>query len=190
MIDYQKFGLTIQKPKGGEKTRWTACADALQIQYDGLAGDILISCGIISYLSPFNSIFRQRIVLDWHKYVKNLKIPTGDVYDMVAVLGSDIKIQQWYITGLPRDSFSTENGLFQLLKLSNSKLLTLGIIMDTSRRWSLFVDPQAQASTWIKKMEKMNNLEVVKFSFTNYMKIIESCVQLGYPVLVSCNILI
>lgn len=51
-------------------------------------------------------------MLDWHKYVKNLKIPTGDVYDMVAVLGSDIKIQQWYITGLPRDSFSTENGLF------------------------------------------------------------------------------
>lgn len=62
--------------------------------------------------------------------------------------------------------------------------------MDTSRRWSLFVDPQAQASTWIKKMEKMNNLEVVKFSFTNYMKIIETCVQLGYPVLVSCNFLI
>lgn len=57
-------------------------------------------------------MYRQRIVLDWHKYVKNLKIPTGDVYDMVAVLGSDIKIQQWYITGLPRDSFSTENGLF------------------------------------------------------------------------------
>uniref|UniRef100_A0AAR5PYC5 AAA+ ATPase domain-containing protein n=1 Tax=Dendroctonus ponderosae TaxID=77166 RepID=A0AAR5PYC5_DENPD len=153
---------------GGEKTRWTACADALQVQFDGLAGDILISCGIISYLSPFNSIYRQKIVLDWHKYVKNLDIPTADEFEMVTVLGSDVKIQQWYISGLPRDSFSTENG----------------IIMDNSRRWSLFVDPQAQASSWIKKMEKINNLEVVKFSFQNYMKTIETCVQFGYPVLV------
>ncbi|KAF7282405.1 hypothetical protein GWI33_002719 [Rhynchophorus ferrugineus] len=153
---------------GGEKTRWTACADALQIQYDGLAGDILLSCGIISYLSPFNSMFRQKIVSDWHKYVKNLNIPTAEVYEMVTVLGSDVKIQQWYISGLPRDSFSTENG----------------IIMDNSRRWSLFVDPQAQASNWIKKMEKVNNLEVVKFSFSDYMKKIEMCVQLGYPVII------
>ncbi|XP_018571400.1 dynein heavy chain 12, axonemal [Anoplophora glabripennis] len=153
---------------GGEKTRWQAAAEALQVQYDGLAGDILISCGIISYLSPFNSIFRQRIVADWHKYVKDLKIPTGDAYDMVYVLGSDVKIQNWYIYGLPRDSFSTENG----------------IIMDNSRRWSLFVDPQSQASNWIKKMEKLNNLEVVKFSFPDYMKRIEVCVQLGYPALV------
>lgn len=105
---------------------------------------------------------------DWHRYVKNLNIPTGDTYDMVSVLGSDIKIQNWYIFGLPRDSFSTENG----------------IIMDNSRRWSLFVDPQSQASNWIKKMEKLNNLEVVKFSFPDYMKRIETCVQLGRPALV------
>ncbi|KAJ8931053.1 hypothetical protein NQ314_016082, partial [Rhamnusium bicolor] len=142
--------------------------EALQVQYDGLAGDILMSCGIISYLSPFNSMFRQRIVADWHKYVKALNIPTAEIYDMVLVLGSDVKIQNWYINGLPRDSFSTENG----------------IIMDNSRRWSLFVDPQAQASSWIKKMEKLNNLEVVKFSFPDYMKRIEKCVQLGYPALV------
>lgn len=100
--------------------------------------------------------------------MKNLKIPTADSYDMVTVLGSDVKIQNWYIFGLPRDSFSTENG----------------IIMDNSRRWSLFIDPQSQASNWIKKMEKLNNLEVVKFSFSDYMKKIETCVQLGHPVLV------
>ncbi|KAJ8944984.1 hypothetical protein NQ318_010186 [Aromia moschata] len=153
---------------GGEKARWTAAADALQAQYDGLAGDILMSCGIISYLSPFNSIFRQRILIDWHKYVKHLNIPTADQYDMVVVLGSDVKIQNWYISTLPRDSFSTENA----------------IIMDTSRRWSLFVDPQLQANNWIKKMEKKNNLVVVKFSFPDYMKRIETCVHSGWPALV------
>lgn len=153
---------------GGEKTRWTAAADALQIQYDGLAGDILISCGIISYLSPFNSSFRARIVSDWHKYVKELNIPTAEHYDLIKVLGSDVKIQNWNINGLPRDSFSVENG----------------IIMAHSRRWSLFIDPQAQASNWIRKMEKKNNLEIVKFSFPDYMKKIETSVQMGYPVLI------
>ncbi|CAG9766670.1 unnamed protein product [Ceutorhynchus assimilis] len=153
---------------GGERTRWTACAENLQKQYDGLAGDILISCGIISYLSAFNSIYRSRIVLDWHEFVKKLNIPTAEQFEMVDILGSDVRIQQWYISGLPRDSFSTENG----------------IIMDNSRRWSLFIDPQAQASNWIKKMEKINNLEIVKFTFSDYMKKIEMCVQLGYPVLV------
>lgn len=119
-----------------------------------MAGDILISCGIISYLSPFNSLFRQRIVEDWHKYVKNLNIPTAEAFDMINILGSDVKIQNWNINGLPRDSFSIENG----------------IITDNSRRWSLFIDPQAQASNWIKKMEKKNNLAVLKFSFPDYMK--------------------
>lgn len=107
-------------------------------------------------------------MLDWHQYVMQMNIPTAETYDMITVLGSDVKIQNWNIDGLPRDGFSVENG----------------IIMDNSRRWSLFIDPQAQASNWIKKMEKKNNLEVVKFSFSDYMKKIEICVQMGYPALI------
>lgn len=56
--------------------------------------------------------------------------------------------------------------------------------MDNSRRWSLFVDPQVQAANWIRKMEKKNNLEVLKFSFPDYMKRLEYCIPLGYPVLI------
>ncbi|XP_057662093.1 dynein axonemal heavy chain 7 isoform X2 [Diorhabda carinulata] len=153
---------------GGEKTRWTAAAEALQLQFDGLAGDILMSCGIISYLSPFNNAFRVRLVQDWHRQIKNLNIPTMQIFEMTSVLGSDVTIQHWNINGLPRDTFSTENG----------------IIMDNSRRWSLFIDPQVQAANWIKKMEKRNNLLVVKFSFPDYMKRVETCIQNGYPVLI------
>lgn len=153
---------------GGEKTRWTAAANALQNEYDTIAGDVLISCGYICYLSPFNSGFRQTILTDWQNYVNKLNIPRADVYDFIYVLGLDVKIQNWYIDGLPRDTFSTENG----------------IIQDNSRRWSLLIDPQEQASNWIKRMEKRNSLAVVKFSHNDYMKTIEKCVQLGYPVLI------
>ncbi|XP_072386040.1 dynein axonemal heavy chain 7 isoform X2 [Diabrotica undecimpunctata] len=153
---------------GGEKDRWTTAAEVLQVQYDGLAGDILLSCGIISYLSPFNSTFRVMLMKTWHQYVKSLGIPTAEVFDMATVLGSDVTIQNWNINGLPRDMFSTENG----------------IIMDNSRRWSLFIDPQVQAANWIKKMERKNNLQVLKFSFPDYMKKIETSIQNGYPVLI------
>ncbi|KAK9875370.1 hypothetical protein WA026_007765 [Henosepilachna vigintioctopunctata] len=153
---------------GGEKTRWTQAADNLLLKYEGLAGDILISVGIISYLSPFNAQYRQEMILKWHKFVRDLTIPCCEEFDFISILGLDVVIQNWYIYGLPRDTFSTENG----------------IIMANSRRWSLFIDPQSQASTWIKKMEKKNDLVVVKFSYPNYMKEIEVCIQSGAPVLV------
>ena len=153
---------------GGEKSRWTAAAEALQVQHDSLAGDILVSSGIMAYLSPLTAYYRQKTVSDWHKLVKKLKIPCSEVFDFVVVLGDDVKIQNWYISGLPRDAFSTENGMIQ----------------DNSKKWSLFIDPQYQASNWIKKMEKKNSLYVVKFSHADYMKTIENCIQNGFPVLI------
>jgi dynein heavy chain len=42
------------------------------------------------------------------------------VFNFQRVLGSDMKIQNWNIAGLPRDSFSVENA----------------IIVDMSRRYS------------------------------------------------------
>lgn len=116
---------------GGEKSRWTEAANSLQQKYDGLAGDILISCGIVAYLSPFDAQFRQRAVSDWHSFVKKLLIPCAEEYDLATVLGSEVTIQKWNIFGLPRDVFSIENG----------------IIQDISKRYSLFIDPQSQVSS-------------------------------------------
>lgn len=148
---------------GGEKGRWLQCAENLQKSYDSLAGDILISCGMIAYLGPFTTSYRTENLEKWRVYVKSLDIPTSDEYSFVQVLGSEIKINSWNIHGLPRDSFSTENA----------------IIMDNSKRWSLFVDPQSQANKWIRAMEKSHALEIVKLSDKTYMNVIEQCIELG-----------
>lgn len=157
---------------GGEKSRWSAAADSLQNYYDCLAGDILISCAIIAYLSPFTMNYRMEKIQEWQSHVKSLNIPASDEYVFSKIMGSDIKIQSWNIYGLPRDQFSSDNA----------------IIMDNSRRWSLFLDPQNQANKWVKAMEKSNDLKVCKFSDSNYMKIIEMCIETGRPVLIE-NIL-
>lgn len=153
---------------GGEKSRWTTAAANLQTLYDGLAGDVMISCGIIAYLAPLTSSFRSVCIKDWHIFCKNLYIPCSENYSLIDALGSEIKIQSWNLVGLPRDTFSTENG----------------IIMDNSSRYSLFIDPQEQANKWIKTMEKSNRLQVLKFSQSNYMKILETCIEFGNPAII------
>ena len=50
---------------GGEKDRWTIAADELQLIYDNLLGDVLISAGVIAYLGPFTSAFRDQCTADW-----------------------------------------------------------------------------------------------------------------------------
>lgn len=43
--------------------------------------------------------------------------------------------------------------------------------MENSSGYSLFIDPQNQANKWIKEMERNNQLSVVKFTQSDYMKV-------------------
>uniref|UniRef100_A0A1B0CUL2 Dyneins heavy chain n=2 Tax=Lutzomyia longipalpis TaxID=7200 RepID=A0A1B0CUL2_LUTLO len=153
---------------GGEKNRWTLASENLQKLYNNLAGDILMSCGFIAYLAPFSIAYRKRALCEWHALCLTLSIPCSVPFKFTEVLGSDIKLQNWSIAGLPKDSFSAENAT----------------IMDNSSRYSLFIDPQSQANSWIKTLEKPNGLRVVKFSQSNYMTVLADCIQLGTPCLI------
>ena len=61
------------------------------------------------------------------------------------------------------DTFSVENA----------------IIVNTSRRWPLMIDPQGQANKWIKKLENEHNLQSIKQSDPNFMRTLENAVQFG-----------
>ncbi|CAB3257081.1 unnamed protein product [Arctia plantaginis] len=155
---------------GGEKIRWTQAAAKLQGLFDNLAGDILVSCGIIAYLAPYTIQIRMKMIDEWRAHIIKLEIPHSEYFVFKDILGTDIKIQNWCIAGLPRESFSIDNA----------------IIQDNSLRWSLFIDPQGQANKWIKTMEKLNDLQVLKFIDGNYMKVIEACLEYGKPALIDC----
>lgn len=77
---------------GGEKHRWIAAADDLQAIYDDLAGDALISCGIIAYLAPVTSFYRSKASDYWLEFCKNMKIPCSKEFSLVKVLGSEITV--------------------------------------------------------------------------------------------------
>ncbi|RVE70747.1 hypothetical protein OJAV_G00066880 [Oryzias javanicus] len=151
----------------GEKTRWSKAADDLQNTYDNLTGDVLISAGVIAYLGPFTSGFRQNCTKSWTTLCQSKNIPSSDEFSLSKTLGDPIEIRAWNIAGLPNDSFSIDNG----------------VIVRNSRRWPLMIDPQGQANKWVKNLEKDNNLNVIKLTDGDYMRTLENCIQFGTPLL-------
>jgi dynein heavy chain, axonemal len=121
---------TLLGSLGGEGDRWKSAAGELQLIYNCLPGDILISCGLIAYLSPLTSPYRSKCVTEWHKLCAGFDIPQSPLFNFITIFGSPIKTQNWNIAGLPNDTFSIENA----------------IIMNSSARYSLFIDPQMQAN--------------------------------------------
>ncbi|XP_069874839.1 dynein axonemal heavy chain 12 isoform X1 [Dipodomys merriami] len=152
---------------GGEKTRWSQAAQDLQITYENLTGDVLVSAGVIAYLGAFTSGFRQICTEDWSMMCKDKKIPCSEEFSLSKTLGDPVNIRAWNIAGLPTDTFSVDNG----------------VIVNNARRWPLMIDPQGQANKWIKNSEKDNQLNVIKLSDSDYMRTLENCVQLGLPLL-------
>ncbi|KAK2839526.1 hypothetical protein Q5P01_013266 [Channa striata] len=152
---------------GGEKTRWSKMAFDLGELYNNLTGDILISAGIVAYLGAFTSSYRQKQIDDWMKLCKSREIQCSPNVSLMNSLGDPVKIRAWTIAGLPSDTFSIDNG----------------IIISKARRWPLMIDPQGQANKWVKNMEKVNNLHIIKLSDADFVRTLENCIQFGTPVL-------
>ena len=69
-------------------------------------------------------------------HLRGLEIPHSEGCSLVSTLADPVKIRNWQIAGLPRDTLSVENG----------------VVVQYSQRWPLFIDPQGQANKWIKNL--------------------------------------
>ena len=151
---------------GGERQRWSEAAQSLAEQQQNVLGDVLIAAGFISYLGVFTMPFREGLTKKWTAECKKRGIPCSDVFTLQQCLGDPVKIREWGIAGLPNDQLSIDNA----------------IVVANARRWPLFIDPQNQANKWVKKMEQSNNVQVIKFTDSDYMRTLENAVQFGLPV--------
>lgn len=76
-------------------------------------------------------------------------------------------IISWNSEGLPPDELSVQNG----------------ILTTRASRFPLCIDPQQQALAWIKKRESKNNLKILTFSDSDFLKQLEMAIMYGIPVL-------
>lgn len=111
---------------GGEKTRWSASAADLGQQLQKLTGDVLLAAAQVAYLGPFTASYRKQATAMWLKAAAENGVQCSPGYSLAAVIGNPVLIRQWNVWGLPKDEFSTENG----------------IAMECGRRWPLCIDPQ------------------------------------------------
>ncbi|CAG4949545.1 unnamed protein product [Colias eurytheme] len=152
----------------GERERWELTVERLDKEFDNLPGDCLIATGFVAYLGPFVSEYREALMYDWFSEVYNEGVPCTMDLSMKSFLLDDATLRDWNYMGLPDDNFSAENG----------------IIVVRATRWPLAVDPQGQALIWISRLEEKNDIQIVDFGQPNYLKIMETCLTDGKPVIV------
>ncbi|XP_045516056.1 dynein axonemal heavy chain 2 [Pieris brassicae] len=152
----------------GERERWELTVERLDKEFDNLPGDCLIATGFVAYLGPFISEYREALMYDWFNEVYNEGVPCTMDLSMKYFLLDDATLRDWNYMGLPDDNFSAENG----------------IIVVRATRWPLAVDPQGQALIWISHLEEKNEIEIVDFGQPNYLKVMETGLTEGKPILV------
>ncbi|KAK3782184.1 hypothetical protein RRG08_032935 [Elysia crispata] len=150
-----------------EKDRWGETIERYEALIVNVPGDVLISAGFIAYLGPFTSDYRMKMVSEWGQALSEVGVPSSPDAGLLSTMGDPVKIRSWQIYGLPADHYSVENG----------------VIVDLSRRWPLFIDPQGQANKWIKNMEAEQEMSVVKQSSRDFIRVLETSIRFGKPCL-------
>ncbi|XP_075229380.1 dynein heavy chain at 16F [Lycorma delicatula] len=152
---------------GNEQVRWDQTVKTMTEEIIYLIGDVLIAAGSVAYLGAFTSSYREELTIMWVELCKELKIPSSPIFSLINVLADAYEIRMWNSFGLPRDNISTENA----------------ILVTQAGRWPLMIDPQEQANRWIRNMEGTKELKVVKLTDSNFLRILESAIRIGCPVL-------
>ncbi|RNF10243.1 dynein heavy chain 7, axonemal isoform X1 [Trypanosoma conorhini] len=152
---------------GGEKVRFGKESQRFEEELKYVVGNVLISAGVVAYMGPFLHKYREKATQGWLAMCRRHGIKVSEDYALAKFVGSPIDIQTWRLQQLPSDGFSIDNA----------------VIVKTSHRWPLFVDPQHQANNWIRNMERENGLVVTRLSDPDCIRTIRGAITEGLPVL-------
>jgi dynein axonemal heavy chain len=151
-----------------ERVRWSADRENLLACEEQLIGDCLLAAAFLSYTGAFTFQYRQRLIHEeWEQDLLGRKVPLTQPFSLQALLTSEVEISRWIGEGLPSDELSIQNG----------------ILTTRSSRFPLCIDPQMQASKWIKERESRGaqKLEVKTFHDADFVRSLELAIQFGKP---------
>jgi dynein heavy chain len=150
----------------GERERWTQQASEFRDIIRRLVGDVAIACAFVSYCGPFNADFRHQLLnQSFQGKCKQLRIPCSDNLNIVKFLVDETRVADWQLEGLPADSHSTQNA----------------IMITTSSKWPLMIDPQGQALQWIRNRTKDLKSRIVQMNDKRFLTYLQEQLGDGRP---------
>lgn len=133
-----------------------------------MIGDALISAAFVSYIGPFNYIFRARIWKEtWMPDIITNKIPITDGVDPLDVLAGAADQAVWKTEGLPADRVSLENAA----------------VVVSCNRYPLIIDPQLQGQKWLRGREGPEMI-AIQLSQKQWLKRVEMAVSEGHVLMI------
>ena len=153
---------------GSESERWHESVVDMTAKSRLLVGDAFLSAFFVGYLGPFTGPYRDQLVSRWAERLRAEGVPCSEGYNLLTAMCDPRRLLEWSIQGLPRDKVSRENA----------------IVVTNSDRYPLLIDPQGQASRWIRSSEASHSLVVIKASDQQALRLLENAVRNGKPALV------
>eukprot|EP00770_Monocercomonoides_exilis_P005227 MONOS_5201.1-p1 / transcript=MONOS_5201.1 / gene=MONOS_5201 / organism=Monocercomonoides_exilis_PA203 / gene_product=dynein haevy chain 3, outer dynein arm alpha / transcript_product=dynein haevy chain 3, outer dynein arm alpha / location=Mono_scaffold00149:3327-12824(+) / protein_length=3165 / sequence_SO=supercontig / SO=protein_coding / is_pseudo=false len=150
----------------GERKRWSE--EIIQFDEDikKFVGDVCLASSFLCYAGPFNSEYREILRDEWLKDLKRRNIPIQKDLSLTKFCTDEATVAEWNAQGLPTDDLSIQNG----------------IVITTSDRYPLLIDPQGQGRSWIINKEK--DLKITTLNHRYFRNYLEECVSLGKSLLI------
>jgi len=133
-----------------------------------MIGNALLASAFVSYIGPFNYIFRARLWKDeWIPDITEKTIPITVGIDPLEVLANAADQAVWKTEGLPADRVSLENAA----------------VVVSCNRYPLIIDPQLQGQKWIRGREG-TEMVAIQLSQKQWLKKVEMAVSNGNTLMI------
>ncbi|OHT09907.1 Dynein heavy chain family protein [Tritrichomonas foetus] len=150
-----------------EQVRWGEQVNVMDANVKYIPGDSFLCAAILIYFGPFPAVLRAPLQEKIVNKIGEAGIELSPNFDFMTSMIDESIVRDWMTIGLPNDATSIENAL----------------IVTQAPKSALIIDPQNQATQWIKKMEEVRQLVILKPNSPNFYRSIENAVRLGIPVL-------
>ncbi|VDO04672.1 unnamed protein product [Rodentolepis nana] len=156
-----------------EKERWIKTVAELKKDKEKILGHCLLASGFLNYLGPFTQEFRSLLLYkEWVENLANDDIPVSEGFKVEELLTSDVEISTWNSQGLPPDELSIQNAI----------LTTKG------PRTPVCIDPQGQATKWLRVMERnpkdeTRSIKITTMNDPQFQRTLENCIRFGTAIM-------
>lgn len=108
----------------------------------------MIASAQISFTGIFPREYRKSLLDSWANDMNHLSIPYSKEFQIKSIFFDALTYTDWENHGLPHDTLSHENAIF----------------MFQSLKYPLLIDPQLQATQWIKNINYKRNIMVTSLN--------------------------